>query len=137
MEGSALPEVLLRVTEARTLLDTGAAQTEEAAAERVGISLSAYLKYKNSVMPFRELGSARIATFQLMLQDRLGVLSAVLELFAGTGANILTINQGIPVGGTAPVTITASLISCTLPAGELLGRMEAVDGVVSAALAAG
>ena len=137
VDGDALPEVFIRVTEAKELLDTGSVQTVAEAAERVGISRSAYYKYKNAVMPFRDLGRGRIITFQLMLRHQMGVLSAVLGLFAGTGANILTINQGIPTSGTAPVTVTADTADMDISTEELLERIDAVDGVIRAAVAAG
>ena len=137
VDGDALPEVFIRVTEARELLETGTVQTVAEAAERVGISRSAYYKYKNAVMPFQDLGRGRIVTFQIMLRHEMGVLSAVLDLFAGTGANILTINQGIPTSGTAPVTITADTAAMEISTEELLERMSAVHGVIRASVAAG
>lgn len=137
VEGDALPEVFIRVTEAKELLDTGEVQTVAEAAARVGISRSAYYKYKNAVMPFQDLGRGRIVTFQMMLRDHLGVLSSVLSLFAGTGANILTINQGIPTSGTAPVTITADTANMEITSEELLERLQAAEGVIRAAVAAG
>lgn len=137
VEGDALPEVFIRVTEAKELLDTGEVQTVAEAAARVGISRSAFYKYKNAVMPFQDLGRGRIVTFQMMLRDHLGVLSAVLGLFAGTGANILTINQGIPTSGTAPVTITADTANLETSSEELLEKIEALDGVIRVSVAAG
>ena len=137
VEGDALPEVFIRVTEAKELLDTGEVQTVAEAAARVGISRSAYYKYKNAVMPFQELGSGRIVTYQMMLRDQMGVLSSVLGLFAGTGANILTINQGIPTSGTAPVTITVNMAGVEISSEELLDMIETADGVIRAAVAAG
>ena len=137
VDGDALPEVFIRVTEARELLDTGEVQTVAEAAARVGISRSAYYKYKDAVMPFQDIGRGRIVTFQLMLRHHLGVLSAVLGLFAGTGANILTINQGIPTNGTAPVTITADTADMAISTEDLLGRLGGLEGVIHAAVAAG
>jgi chorismate mutase len=137
VEGSALPEVFIRVTEAKELLDTGEVQTVAEAAARVGISRSAYYKYKNAVMPFQDIGRGRIVTFQMMLRDHQGVLSSVLGLFAGTGANILTINQGIPTSGTAPVTITADTANMEISSEELLERLQTAEGVIRAAVAAG
>ena len=137
VEGSALPEVFIRVTQARELLDTGRAQTVAEAAEMVGISRSAYYKYKNSVMPFQNVAGGRIVTFQIMLRHQMGLLSEVLGVFAGTGANILTINQGIPTNGAAPVTITADMTALDASAQELLGRLNAIDGVIKAAVVAG
>ena len=137
VDGEALPEVFIRVTEARELLDTGKVQTVAEAAAQVGISRSAYYKYKDAVMPFQDIGRGRIVTFQLMLHHHLGVLSAVLGLFAGTGANILTINQGIPTNGTAPVTVTANTADMSITTEELLGQLHALEGVISASVAAG
>lgn len=137
VDGDALPEVFIRVTEAKELLDTGAVQTVAEAAAQVGISRSAYYKYKDSVLPFQDLGRGRIVTFQIMLRHQMGVLSSMLGLFAGTGANILTINQGIPTDGTAPVTITADTADMDISTEELLGRIESVEGVIRAAVAAG
>ena len=135
--GEALPEVFVRVCQARELLDTGQAQTVAEAAERVGISRSAYYKYKNAVMPFQNVAGGRIVTFQIMLRHQMGVLSDVLGLFADTGANILTINQGIPTNGAAPVTITADTAAMEIATEELLTRLEKTDGVIRAAVAAG
>lgn len=137
VDGDALPEVFIRVTEARELLDTGEVQTVAEAAARVGISRSAYYKYKDAVTPFQNVGRGRIVTFQIMLRHHMGVLSAVLGLFADTGANILTINQGIPTNGTAPVTITADAADMAISTEDLLTRLCADEGVISAAVVAG
>ncbi|MCD8322184.1 MAG: ACT domain-containing protein [Oscillospiraceae bacterium] len=137
VSGDALPEVFIRVTQARELLDTGQAQTVAEAAERVGISRSAYYKYKNAIMPFQSVGAGRIVTFQIMLRHQMGVLSEVLGLFADTGANILTINQGIPTNGAAPVTVTADTADMEITTETLLTRLEGTEGVISAAVVAG
>lgn len=137
VDGNALPEVFIRVTEARELLDTGRAQTVAEAAEKVGISRSAYYKYKDAVMPFQNVAGGRIVTFQIMLRHQMGLLSVVLGIFADTGANILTINQGIPTNGAAPVTITADMAALDVSAESLLDRLSAIDGVIKAAIAAG
>ena len=137
VEGSALPEVFIRVTQARELLDTGRAQTVAEAAEMVGISRSAYYKYKNAVMPFQNVAGGRIVTYQIMLRHQTGNLSEVLGVFASTGANILTINQGIPTNGAAPVTITADLTALDTSAETFLTMLSAIDGVIKAAIAAG
>lgn len=137
VDGDALPEVFIRVTEARELLDTGRVQTVAEAAAQVGISRSAYYKYKDSVLPFQALGRGRIVTFQIMLRHQMGVLSSMLGLFAETGANILTINQGIPTDGTAPVTVTADTADMNISTEELLDQIEGIEGVIRASVAAG
>lgn len=137
VEGSALPEVFIRVTEARQLLDTGQAKTVGEAADRVGISRSAYYKYKNAVMPFEDMDRGRILTFQIMLHHKMGVLSEVLSLFADSGANILTINQGIPTNGAALVTVSADTAGMSMTPDALLHKLSSADGVIKAAVVAG
>ena len=126
VEGSALPEVFIRVTQARELLDTGRAQTVAEAAAMAGISRSAYYKYRDAVLPFRDFGRGHIVTFQLLLEDVAGMLSAVLALFSSHGANILTINQSIPTNGVGMVTISFIAEDMELPLDELRTRLEAV-----------
>lgn len=105
VEASALPEVFLKVAEAKRCLETGEERTVNSAAQRVGISRSAFYKYKDAIRPFRDMKQGRIVTIQILLRNEPGALSGVLNLLAGHGGNILTINQGIPGGGTAAVTV--------------------------------
>ena len=107
VEASALPEVFLKVAEAKRLLSTGEAATVNEATKLTGISRSAFYKYRDAIAPFQNLMAGRIITFQIMLKDKAGILSEILTIFANCGANILTINQSIPTGGRAMVTISA------------------------------
>ena len=118
VEASALPEIFQKVAEAKRMLETGETDKVNVAAQAVGISRSAFYKYRDSIAPFQNLMAGRIITFQMMLKDKAGVLSEILAIFANCGANILTINQSIPTGGRAMVTISAetSNLSCTLEA---------------------
>ncbi|MCI9468184.1 MAG: ACT domain-containing protein [Oscillospiraceae bacterium] len=137
VQGDVLPDVFLKVVGARELLNTGEAKTVMEAVERMGISRSAFYKYKDSVLPFRDMTRGRIFTFNLFLRDEMGVLSGILAIFAEVGANILTINQNIPSGGVALVTIAARLDNASETPDQLLVRLKAGKGVVSAELLAG
>jgi len=137
VQGSVLPEVFLKVVGARELLNTGEARTVQEAVNRVGISRSAFYKYKDSVLPFRDMTRGRIFTYNTFLRDEMGILSTVLAIFAEVGANILTINQNIPSGGVALVTISARLDNAVATPDELLIRLKETKGVVSAELLAG
>lgn len=137
VEASALPEIFLKVAEAKRLLDTGEVDTVNRAAQMVGISRSAFYKYKDSVRPFNDMLHGRIVTFHIMLKDETGVLSAVLGVFAHSGANILTINQSIPVSGCAAVTITAETNSLSRPIEEVEGELRRTVGVVKCEIQAG
>ena len=137
VEASALPEVFLKVAEAKRMLESGEATTVGEATKATGISRSAFYKYRDAMMPFQNLMAGRIITFQLTLKDRTGVLSGILSIFAYNGANILTINQNIPVSGCAIVTITAETGEMHCSVEDLLKRMSNMDGVVKAEIVAG
>ena len=137
VESSALPEVFLKVARAKCLLDTGEVETVNQATQRVGISRSAFYKYKDALRPFNDMLHGRIVTFQILLKDEPGVLSSVLNIFAQTGGNILTINQGIPVGGCAAVNIGAETSALAVSMEELLDRALKVDGVLRCEILAG
>ena len=137
VEATALPEVFLKVAEAKRLLSTGAAATVNDAAKLTGISRSAFYKYRDSVFPFQNMMAGRIITFQLLLHDEPGVLSSILQTFAAHKANILTINQTIPSGGCALVTISAETMAMEQSPEELLHSLAATNGVVKAEVLAG
>ena len=137
VEASALPEVFLKVAEAKRLLSTGEASTVNEAARVTGISRSAFYKYRDSVLPFQNMMTGRIITFQLLLHDAPGILSGILAAFASHGANILTINQTIPAGGCAAVTITAETMNMSESIETLLHQLAATIGVVKAEILAG
>lgn len=137
VEADALPEVFVKVTQAKSLLETGEASTVNQAAAMVGISRSAFYKYKDVVRPFNDMKSGRIVTVQFSLRNEPGVLSQLLNIFAEMGGNILTINQGLPVNECAVATIAAETSGLQLPLEELLHRASAVPGVLQCEILAG
>ena len=137
VDAEALPEIFRKVVEARRLLDTGEAETVNQAVRITGISRSAFYKYKDAVRPFQDMLHGRIVTFQMMLKDQPGILSQVLNLFADSGANILTINQGLPVNGCAVVTVNAETSGLQGTLQELLERMDKAEGVLRGEILAG
>ena len=137
VQANMLPEVFLKVMEAKELLQTGECGTVGDAAARVGISRSAYYKYKDAISPFQDLQWGRILTFQVMLRDQTGLLSLVLSVFARCGVNILTINQSIPVNGCATITISAETGGMNETMETLMNRLLASEGVIRAEILAG
>jgi len=137
VEASSLPEIFHKVVEARRLLDTGEADTVNKAVQMTGISRSAFYKYKDAVRPFQDMLHGRIITFQMMMKDEPGILSAVLNLFADSGANILTINQGLPVNGCAAVYISVETSAMRVSMNELLEQISARAGVLRSEILAG
>lgn len=137
VEATALPEVFLKVAEAKRQMETGEAATVNQATAQVGISRSAFYKYKDVVRPFHDMKNGRIVTFQFSLRDEPGVLSQLLNIFAESGGNILTINQGLPVSGCAVATITEETSGLRFSLEELLARAAGVTGVIRCEILAG
>ncbi len=137
VEASALPEVFLKVAEAKRLLSTGEATTVNEATKLTGISRSAFYKYRDAVLPFRNMMSGRVITFQLLLHDEPGALSNLLVIFAEHGANILTINSIVPTNGCAVVTISAETMDMPIQLEELLRLLRQARGVIKADVLAG
>ena len=137
VDAKALPEVFLKVVEAKRMLETGEAATVGEATRLADVSRSAFYKYKDMVMPFNNMRSGRILTFYTLLKDKPGVLSAVLAIFALSGANILTINQSIPTNGCAAVTISAETSEMEITLEELITRAGALEGVIKFEILAG
>ena len=130
VEAGVLPEVFVKVTQVQELLETGEVKTVADAVERIGISRSAYYKYKDSVRSFRDMKQGGIVTFSALLRDKKGILSSLLAIFADTGANILTINQSIPTNGAALVTISATTENMPIGVDELIAKARGQDGVI-------
>lgn len=137
VEAEALPEVFLKVSQAKALLETGEAATVNQATMAVGISRSAFYKYKDAIRPFNDMKNGRIVTFQFSMRDEPGMLSQVLNIFAETGGNILTINQGLPVNHCAVATIAAETSGLRLSLEDLRMRAAAVPGVIRCEILAG
>ena len=137
VSAEALPEIFIKVAEAKRMLQTGEAGTVGAATKKVGISRSAFYKYKDAVQPFNNMKAGRIITFYVMLKDIPGVLSDVLSIFAASGANILTINQSIPTNGCAAVTVSAETSDMGISLEELMGQIAAAPGTVKFEILAG
>lgn len=137
VEAEAVPEIFRKVAEAKRLLETGEEATVNSAARAVGISRSAFYKYKDAIRPFHDMLHGRIVTFQILLKDEPGILSGALNVFAGTGVNILTINQSIPVNGCAVVTMTAETSALQRSLEEVLREVGASSGVLKCEILAG
>ena len=137
VEASALPEVFVKVAEAKRLLATGEASTVNEATKMTDISRSAFYKYRDSVLPFQNMMTGRVITFQFLVHDRPGLLATMLDVFPECNANIQTINSIVPVNGTAVLTISAETMDLTVSLEEMLRRLRAFPGVIKAEVLAG
>lgn len=131
-----LPEVFLKVMEVKNLLETEKVLTVQEATERIGISRSSFYKYKDSIMPFYEKGRGQTITILIRLKDETGRLSELLNDIADLGANVLTINQMIPMNGIALINICMQIQDMKIGEGELIERLQGVKGVQSVKLLA-
>ncbi|MSS63842.1 ACT domain-containing protein [Velocimicrobium porci] len=127
----ALPDVLVRVVEVNRILESDKTMTVQDAADAVGISRSSYYKYKDDIVPFHDTAKGKTITFMLQMADQPGLLSMVLNEIAKDGANVLTINQSIPINGIAPVTISVEILPTTVDVMVMLDAIESIRGIHS------
>ena len=137
VEAKVLPEVFLKVAEAKRLLETGEVSTVHEATQRVALSRSAFYKYRDSILPFQNMLGGRILTFQFLLRDIPGLLSSILTIFADFDANILTIHQTIPTDGCASVTVSADTAHMKGSVEQMLRAFAVIEGVRRADILAG
>ncbi|MCD8214569.1 MAG: ACT domain-containing protein [Clostridiales bacterium] len=130
VDKGVLPEVFLKVIDAKRLVATEGLSVSDAAAA-VGISRSAFYKYRDNVFLLGENRRGSTVIVALDLDHRPGLLSNVLNTIADFGANILTINQTIPINGVANVTISAELNSPTQDADGLIQKLKGIRGVLA------
>lgn len=129
LKKQAVPEVLLKVLEAKKLVDSGKCKTVNEAAERLGISRSSFYKYKDDIYEFHDSLQGTTLTLNLQMDDELGLLSVVLKIIAECGANILTIHQAIPYNGVAALSVGIQVLPTTGDISEMIAKLEATQGV--------
>ena len=127
----AVPEVLLKVVEAKRLLESSKAMTVQEAAEQVGISRSSFYKYKDDIFPFHDNRQGKNITCVIEVQDCPGVISTILNVFAKYQTNILTIHQSIPINGIGVLTISVDILSITTDVSAMLEEVENLDRIIN------
>ena len=121
----AIPEVLLKVVEAKRLLESEKVLTIQEAVDAVGISRSSFYKYKDDIFPFHDNAKGKTITMVIQLDDEPGILSDVLKIIAEYRANILTIHQSIPINGIASLTLSIQVLQTT---GDISRMIEQLEG---------
>ncbi|OWA33218.1 ACT domain-containing protein [Saccharibacillus sp. O16] len=124
-----LPEAILKTLHVKELLAGGQAKTVNEAVAIAGISRSAFYKYKDGIHQVNQLDRERLVTLSLLLEHRAGILFKVLGLIAESGGNVLTINQSIPLQGTANVVLSVETSRLHDELGRLTASLEALAGV--------
>ena len=125
----AVPEVLLKVVEAKRLLDSGKAPSVQEATEAVGISRSSFYKYKDDIFLYHENAKGKTITMVIQMDDEPGLLSVVLATIAEFHANILTIHQSIPINGIASLSLSVQVLQTTGDISKMIEQMENQRGV--------
>ena len=129
LKEKAVPEVLLKVVEAKRLLDSGKMTSVQDATEVVGISRSSFYKYKDDIFPFHENAKGKTVTMVIQLDDEPGILSLVLKTIADFHANVLTIHQSIPVNGIASLSLSIDVFPATGDVEVMKNSIESVQGI--------
>ncbi|MBQ7624657.1 MAG: ACT domain-containing protein [Clostridia bacterium] len=133
----ALPRGLLQVCEVREKLISGKAKNVSEAVKQVGISRSEYYRYRDCIEPYAREYKDNIITLQAVLTDKAGVLSSFLNAVARVGANVLTVNQSIPIDGAAGITLSVNTADMRVKRETLMKRLLTIDGVISAQILQG
>jgi chorismate mutase len=124
-----LPEVFIKVMEVKQRLNTGESVSVNEAVRKTGLSRSAYYKYKDSVMPFYEATSGKKVTLLITVENFQGILSSIITIIADSHANILTINQNIPINGLADISISIETVSMFGTVDDIMKDIAKLAGV--------
>ncbi|MGQ3481185.1 ACT domain-containing protein [Paenibacillus sp. TY11] len=124
-----LPEAIVKTIQVKLLLASGDVKTVHDAVEQVGLSRSAFYKYKDGIHLVNQLERERIVNISIDLEHQSGMLSRVLGRVADFGGNVLTIQQSIPLQGRANVVISVEMSRLSEELGVLLEGLEAISGV--------
>lgn len=137
VSSDVLPEIISKVLEAKRMKARGDAKNSSEACRAVGISRSAYYKYKDSVFAYEERLTNKIVSLYLVLCDVKGVLSQVLSKLYEHNVNILTVNQNIPVDDVATVTVSFRFEDEATSTSQLRQEISQLSGVVSVKIISG
>lgn len=134
VNANILPEVFSKVITAKNLLALGEAASVSQAVRMAGISRSAYYKYKDAIFEYNTQESDETATINAKLKDNAGVLSALMSEIYKAGANVLSVNQSVPVNSVADVSITVRIAEMNISSDELVNSIKVIDGVTAVSL---
>ncbi|MDO4710445.1 MAG: ACT domain-containing protein [Peptostreptococcaceae bacterium] len=136
IESIVLPDVFTKVLEAKESLRIDPKQGVTEVVRKVGISRSTFYKYKDSVFSLSEGMVGNKATLSFLLMHEKGVLSSILKILSENDANILTINQDIPINKIANVSITIEISQLKVNIHQLTEMISGLQDVVKCELLA-
>lgn len=129
LKEKAVPEVLLKVVEAKRLFESGKAASVQDATEAVGISRSSFYKYKDDIFPYHDNERGKSITLVIQLDDEPGLLSNILRAIDTFKCNIMTIHQSVPINGIASLTLSIDVFYTEDKVDEMVSKIEEVEGV--------
>ena len=124
-----LPDIFEKVVEAKGLLKIGKVKSVTEAVRKVGISRSAFYKYKDYVHPLTDGPVGKKVALSFLLSHKTGVLSNVLQIISHNNCNILTINQEPPVNNIASVNMVFDITHIEKKMEDIICEIETVEGV--------
>ena len=134
INSNIMPDIYKKVIKAKSLLASGEAKNVAQASKMAGVSRSAYYKYKDSIFEYHGDDSSDTATINAKLKDNAGVLSSLMNELYKAGANVLSVNQSVPIHSVADVSVTVRIAEMTISKDELLKSVKEIDGVNSVVL---
>jgi len=129
IDDKVLPEVFLKVIAAKKLLSSGKIKSVNEATHIMGLSRSAFYKYKDYIFPFYEISRGKVMTLFFVVENFSGILSRIIGCIAVAKANIITINQNIPINGLADITISVETDTMELAIEEMMESISEIEGV--------
>ncbi|MFT8314969.1 MAG: ACT domain-containing protein [Clostridium sp.] len=136
VDTKVLPDIFEKVMQVKDLINVKKAHDISEAVKIVGISRSTYYKYKDYVFSVSESMRGNKVAIYLLLDHKAGTLSSILDKMAENHANILTINQDIPINNTANVSITFDTYNLKIKLEQLLEDIKNTENVIKADLIA-
>ena len=123
------PEIFLKTVEAKKKIALYSGRSTTEILKEVGVGKSAFYKYRDHVFSYDKLDHEQVVTLYFVVEDFSGILASIVNKIAEAGGNILTINQNVPIGGLADVTIAVDTASLTKSLDGLIADVCGVSGV--------
>ncbi len=129
VDKSILPPVITKALEAKMILSKEPGKSVTSVTDELGISRSAYYKYRDNVFPFYDTSYGRMLTMIFVVEDVSGILSSIIHVMAKANLNIVTINQNMPINGLADISVSVDTDKLDIPIYDVIKYLKAIDGV--------
>lgn len=129
VKAAVLPETYQKVMQVKEQLQSGRSKSVNGACKEIGLSRSAYYKYRDAILPFYDNNNANVLSLLFLTEDYPGVLSGLMECLAALDVNILTINQNYPINGLADISLVVDIRAYQGDLRELMTALGQVRGV--------